>query len=225
MASHPPLRAVLFDRDDTIAFTDPAVYHEVARWGQQNFGIDAHVFGAALREQWNRRALDWWDLRTPAQEDAFWQAYSDELAVTLRLTPLQAAELMDRWPYEAYMKPVHNAREVLRTLRDLGLKVGVLSNTLPSIDRTLRFVGLDDLVDVAVATCTLGVHKPDAGAYQHAAAALGVQPDEVLFVDDKIENVLAARALGHARPADRSARRAPGRHSRPRAGAGGRRGA
>ena len=73
-------------------------------------------------------------------------------------------QLMDRWPYEAYMKPVPNAREVLGTLRERGLKVGVLSNTLPSIDRTLRFVGLDDLVDVAVATCSVGVHKPDPGA-------------------------------------------------------------
>lgn len=196
MSSHPPLRAVLFDRDDTIAFTDPGVYREAARWGQETFGIDARTFGGALREQWDRRAMDWWDLRTPEQEDAFWHGYGQELAGTLGLTDAQMTQLMDRWPYEAYMKPVPNARAVLGTLRERGLKVGVLSNTLPSIDRTLRFVGLDDLVDVAVATCSVGVHKPDPGAYRHAAEALGVRLEEVLFVDDKIENVVAARALG-----------------------------
>lgn len=196
MPSHPPLRAVLFDRDDTIAFTDPGVYREAALWGHATFGLDARTFGAALRDQWNRRALDWWDLRTQAQEDAFWQAYGQELAGILGLTDEQTAQLMARWPYEAYMKPVTNARHVLETLRARGLKVGVLSNTLPSIDRTLRAVGLDDLVDVAVATCVVGVHKPDAGAYLHAAQALEVEPAEVLFVDDKPENVQAARDLG-----------------------------
>ena len=196
MPSHPPLRAVLFDRDDTIAFTDPGVYREAALWGQATFGLDARTFGEALREQWNRRALDWWDLRTQAQEDDFWQAYAAELAGILGLTDDQAAQLMARWPYEAYMKPVANAREVLQALRDRGLKIGVLSNTLPSIDRTLQFVGLDDLVDVAVATCVVGTHKPEAGAYEYAADALGVRPEEVLFVDDKPENVQAAQALG-----------------------------
>ncbi|GGR83907.1 HAD family hydrolase [Deinococcus sedimenti] len=196
MSSHSPLRAVLFDRDDTIAFTDPGVYREAALWGQETFGIDARTFGGALREQWNRRALDWWDLRTQAQEDAFWQAYGDELAGILNLTQEQTAQLMARWPYEAYMKAVPNARDVISALRARGLKVGVLSNTLPSIDRTLRAVGLDDLVDAAVASCSVGVHKPDAGAYWHAAEALGVPPTGVLFVDDKIENVEAARALG-----------------------------
>ncbi|GGK88220.1 HAD family hydrolase [Deinococcus radiotolerans] len=210
MPSHPPLRAVLFDRDDTIAFTDPGVYREAALWGHATFGIDARSFGEALREQWNRRALDWWDLRTQEQEDTFWQAYGDELAGTLGLNGEQTAQLMATWPYEAYMKPVPNARAVLTALRARGLKVGVLSNTLPSIDRTLQAVGLHDLVDVAVATCAVGVHKPDAGAYLHAAGALGVQPGEVLFVDDKQENVEAAVAVGmHARLIDLSGQ-APG---------------
>jgi putative hydrolase of the HAD superfamily len=94
------------------------------------------------------------------------------------------------------MKPVDGARDVLTELRGRGLKIGVLSNTLPSIGRTLSAVGLDDLVDVALATCTLGVHKPEAQAFLLAADALGVAPGEVLFIDDKAENVEGARAVG-----------------------------
>ncbi|UBV43793.1 HAD family phosphatase [Deinococcus taeanensis] len=196
MAPPSPVRAVLFDRDDTIAFTDPGVYRDAALWGQATFGLDPHTFGAALHEQWQRRALSWWHLRTPADEDAFWQDYGVELANQLNLNAAQTQALMNRWPYEAYMKPVPNPREVLHHLRNQGLRVGVLSNTLPSIDRTLKFVGLDDLVDAAVATCTVGVHKPEPGAYLHAAQQLGVPPREILFVDDKQENVDAARAVG-----------------------------
>lgn len=191
-----PLRAVLFDRDDTLAFTDRAVYAEAARWAEAEYGLDARAVGAAMLGQWQARALTWWDLRTEADETAFWDGYGQELMTRVGLPAAEAAAFMAAYPYERFMKPVPHAREVLGELRARGLRIGVLSNTLPSIDRTLQAVGLADLVDVAVATCAVGVHKPDAGAFLHAADALGAQPGEILFVDDRLENVEAARALG-----------------------------
>ncbi|WP_291427812.1 HAD family hydrolase [Deinococcus sp.] len=196
MTSHPPLRAVLFDRDDTIAYTDHGVYREAALWAAQAFGLDPREVAAGMQAQWEARAFTWWHLRTQADEDAFWSDYSADLAARLGLTDAQAQQLSARYPYEAFMKPVPNAREVLGELRARGLRLGVLSNTLPSIDRTLTFLGLNDLIDVAVATCTVGIHKPNPGAYRHALIALGVDAAEVLFIDDKQENVDAARALG-----------------------------
>lgn len=194
--SFPRLRAVLFDRDDTIAYTDPQVYREAAAWAAGRFGLDAQVVGEALAAQWQERALSWWDLRTHEEEADFWMTYGLELTGRLGLPEAAALELMETYPYERYMKPVSGAREVLAELRTRGLRIGVLSNTLPSIDRTLEALDLHDLVDVAVATCVIGTHKPDAGAYAHALEALGVLPQEVLFVDDRIENVDAARQLG-----------------------------
>ncbi len=190
------IRAVLFDRDDTLAFTDHEVYAEAARWAARTYGLDAREVGAAMLEQWEEQAQAWWTLRTEDDETAFWDGYGLELVDRVGLRAGDAAAFMAEYPYERFMKPVPHARAVLGELRACGLKVGVLSNTLPSIDRTLEAVGLADLVDVAVATCTVGVHKPDAGAFLHAADALGLRPDEILFVDDKLENVEAARALG-----------------------------
>lgn len=191
-----PLRAVLFDRDDTIAYTDRAVYAEAAHWAARTYGLDAREVGAAMLGQWEEQATAWWGLRTEDDETAFWDGYGLELMARVGLHADMADAFMARYPYERFMKPVPQAREVLQSLRDRGLRIGVLSNTLPSIDRTLEALGLADLVDVAVATCTVGVHKPEAGAFLHAADALGLRPDEILFVDDKHENVEAARALG-----------------------------
>ncbi|GGL72073.1 hydrolase [Deinococcus aerolatus] len=190
------LRAVLFDRDDTLVFTDHEIYAEAARWAARTYGLDAREVGAAMLGQWEERAKTWWTLRTEADETAFWEGYGLELVDRVGLRAGDAAAFMAEYPYERFMKPVPHARAVLGELRARGLKVGVLSNTLPSIGRTLEAVGLADLVDVAVATCTVGVHKPDAGAFLHAAEALDLRPDEILFVDDKPENVQAARALG-----------------------------
>jgi putative hydrolase of the HAD superfamily len=192
----PPLRAVLFDRDDTLAWTDPSVYREAAMWAGGHFGLDPATVGQALRAQWEERAFGWWHLRSTEDETRFWDDYGQELVGRLGLPASAAADLMAAFPYERYMKPVDGARDVLTELRGRGLKIGVLSNTLPSIGRTLSAVGLDDLVDVALATCTLGVHKPEAQAFLLAADALGVAPGEVLFIDDKAENVEGARAVG-----------------------------
>ncbi|GGO28203.1 HAD family hydrolase [Deinococcus humi] len=195
-AAHPPLRAVLFDRDDTIAYTDREIYAEAASWAARTYGLDAQAVGTAMLGQWQEQALAWWDLRTEDDETSFWDGYGLDLMERLGLPHAEAVAFMAEYPYERFMKPVPHAREVLQQLRARGLKIGVLSNTLPSIARTLEAVGLDDLVDVAVATCSVGVHKPDAGAFLHAADALGVLPEEILFVDDRLENVEAARALG-----------------------------
>lgn len=191
-----PIKAVLFDRDDTLVTTDPGVYREAAVWASRQFGLDARTVGTRMAQLWQERGMNWWHLRTHDDEAAFWAEYGAELAARLGLEAGHAQALMDAYPYERFMKVVPNARAVLTELRGRGLKIGVLSNTLPSIDRTLEEVGLNDLVDVAVATCLIGVHKPEAGAFHYAVEALGVQPGEVLFVDDRPENVAAAGALG-----------------------------
>lgn len=193
-----PLKAVLFDRDDTLAYTDHSVYREAALWAAQQFGLDAREVGQALAQVWQEQESGWVHLRTPEDEADYWTDYGLLLTARLGLPQAQAGELMAAFPYERFMKPVDQAREVLGTLRARGLKIGVLSNTLPSIDRTLEAVGLDDLVDVALATCTLGIHKPEAQAFMLAAEALGVSPTEILFIDDRAENVVGARQVGMA---------------------------
>ena len=190
------LKAVLFDRDDTLTVTDPAVYREAAQWLATRFGLDPQHAGRTLAELWQERAGDWWDLRTHEDEAEFWTTYGNDLTARLGLGPEATAAVMAAYPYERYLRPVPGAREVLTELRRRGLKTGVLSNTLPSIERTLKAVGIADLIDVPLATCLLGVHKPEARAFTLAAEALGCRPEEILFIDDRPENVAGAQAVG-----------------------------
>jgi epoxide hydrolase-like predicted phosphatase len=55
---------------------------------------------------------------------------------------------------------------------------------------------LHDLVDLMVFDEEEGVAKPDARIYLRTLQRLGVQPEEAVFMDDKMENVEAARQLG-----------------------------
>lgn len=44
----------------------------------------------------------------------------------------------------------------------------------------------------------IGVNKPEPQAYRLALEAMGASPEAVLFVDNRAQNVDAARALGIA---------------------------
>ena len=74
-------------------------------------------------------------------------------------------------------------------------KIGMLSNV--SNDRTRQlFGGRRDLFDAITLSCDIGVTKPHVQAYEIAAQQLGVAPSECVFVDDRSENVAAARQAG-----------------------------
>ena len=52
------------------------------------------------------------------------------------------------------------------------------------------------LFDAVLESRVLGVRKPDHRFYELACAAVGVEPDEVVFLDDLGVNLKPARALG-----------------------------
>jgi putative hydrolase of the HAD superfamily len=84
-------------------------------------------------------------------------------------------------------------------------KTAILSNAWNDArENFTRLFGLDRAFDQMIISAEEGVTKPDPRAYRLAAERLGVQPEEVVFVDDFIENVNGARAVGmraiHYRP-------------------------
>ena len=86
--------------------------------------------------------------------------------------------------------------ETLETMAELekhGIKNGILSNALPMLADTK----LDSIKSEYVFTSyELGALKPQPDIYRKVQERLGVRPNEILFVDDKIHNVMAAKDLG-----------------------------
>lgn len=62
-----------------------------------------------------------------------------------------------------------------------------------AMNRKFRF---NELVDLMVFDEEEGIAKPDARMYLRTLLRLGVQLEEAVFVDDKMENVEAAHQLG-----------------------------
>ena len=77
-------------------------------------------------------------------------------------------------------------------------RLGVLSNTCRLHWRHCvdRYAMVGGLFPVHVLSCDLGIAKPDPEIYRVAVQRAGVNPAEIFFVDDLIENVNGALAAG-----------------------------
>jgi putative hydrolase of the HAD superfamily len=89
---------------------------------------------------------------------------------------------------------------LLDSLRERGLRLGLVSNAFDPgwlLQRDLADMGLSDRLDVAVFSSEVGKRKPHPEIFERALDALGVQPEEALFVGDRLyEDVRGAGELG-----------------------------
>ena len=89
---------------------------------------------------------------------------------------------------------------LLETLRSRGLKLGLVSNAFDPgwlLHRDLEQMGLSERLDFAVFSSEVGKRKPHPEIFRRALDALGVAPEEALFVGDRLEqDVRGAAEVG-----------------------------
>ena len=194
-------RAVFFDAGNTILALDYEVIADRIRAG----GHAVTVAGVRLAEQHARVRLDPHLGRGRSTEavDVFplYVRYLlEHLAIPWASDGIEriARDLETaKPPYGLWSVGVPEAAVVLPALRRRGLRLAVVSNSNGTVADILRSVGLADQVDVIVDSGVVGVEKPDPRIFEHAAAALGVRPDEAVHVGDLYSvDVLGARAAG-----------------------------
>jgi HAD superfamily hydrolase (TIGR01509 family) len=90
------------------------------------------------------------------------------------------------------------ARELLRTLRQRGTPIGLVSNSpLAFVVRSLELVGFEDKFDVVLSAHEVAAPKPAPDPYLEACRRLGVEPGPaVVALEDSPTGVAAARAAG-----------------------------
>jgi putative hydrolase of the HAD superfamily len=85
-------------------------------------------------------------------------------------------------------------------LRSRGIKIGVLSNTLwprTEHERVFRRDGVAEFIDAAVYTSEIEWTKPNPKAFQTVLDALGVTPEESVFVGDRPwDDIAGAHGVG-----------------------------
>lgn len=203
--------AILFDLDDTllVAFgpSQSQWQRTIAAFADRLGALEAETLAAAIRESttelwadpgrhkhWRHR-ID--EARRKIVADAF-----VALAAAGHPVPAQAIgdAMADAYNalHDEELKMFPDAHETLDRLRELGLKLALITNgaAAPQRAKVVRFA-LEHRFDHIQIEGEHGFGKPEERAYTHAMEVLGVGPRETWMVGDNLEwEVTAPQRLG-----------------------------
>jgi putative hydrolase of the HAD superfamily len=86
--------------------------------------------------------------------------------------------------------------ELAARLREAGMQTGVVSNIHAFEASHIRDLGGYDGFDPVILSPDVHAAKPDRAIYEAALGRLGVEPYEILFIDDQDKCLPAAQELG-----------------------------
>jgi HAD superfamily hydrolase (TIGR01509 family) len=192
------IRAVLFDFNDTLFW----------RAGDERVALVLASVGVAV-EPGRLRAL-WHDVKRASgsteelarQRDASAEAHRRCWLELLRpfdeLHPDLAEMLYEDQPNPEGWRPFPEAVEVLRTLSELGIPIGVVSDIGWDLRPIFARHGVSEVIDAWVLSFEHGTEKPDPRLFHHGCELLGVGPAETLMVGDSVARDGGAAAAGLA---------------------------
>lgn len=199
------LDAVVFDWGGTLTAGSTVVNFELADvWRLTAKHLDAtredeltEALLAAERRFWARTTTT---LESGTLGDLLRAASADVgLDVTEALLEEAALRHLDAWTPHIEHDP--EAADVLRELRDRGLRIALLSNThwpRSFHEHFLERDGLVELIDARLYSSELRHMKPHPSVFLEALAAVGVtDPARAVFVGDRpYDDISGARAVG-----------------------------
>ena len=119
----------------------------------------------------------------------------------LRIPAEKAQELLETHIYGTFMdmlsqaEPYPEAGSLLASLKNAGLKLGVISDY--PVGKKLSSLGFDQYWDVAISADELGHLKPEPDAFLSAAEELKISPEQIIYVGNEYKyDIIGAKKAG-----------------------------
>ena len=189
------VRAVLFDWGGTLT-----PWHDVDYAAIVRRVVAAHVDPARVEEAASALIAAETEVWRRSREEHRSATFA-EVFTLAGVDPSEAllASWFEAWTPHTFIDP--DGPDLLRALRQRGIRVGILSNTYWSREWHERIFARDgvlDLIDGAVYTSEIPWTKPHPEAFRAAIAAVGVDdPGACVFVGDRpYDDISGAKAVG-----------------------------
>lgn len=177
-----PVKAIVFDFGGVIAKTDR---EEVAEYVSKCLNVskeEAYHSLELLKQHTNKGK----------QESDFWVAYAKSNGIQL---PQNWMKKLDQQRFES-LKEMPGMVNIVKDLQEQGYQTALLSNVRESQAQIKRKLGYYELFNPAILSYESGFKKPDPKAYYLLLEKLKMKPNQVLFIDNKRENIATARSIG-----------------------------
>jgi putative hydrolase of the HAD superfamily len=202
----PPQRILTLDAAQTLVRTsfDPGTFVSDCAEG---CGLTVtedqrNLFRKTFRRQWPRyRQIN--ETRSPQDGDLFWQELITEWLAAIGHDPQTTPQLVEvgqsllYGPQSPYFELYEDTLPALSRLKNLNVRMGVVSNWDYSLVRVLKALGILDYFEFALASLEEGVEKPEPGLFNIALDRLQTKPEEVVHVgDNPLDDIEGARGVG-----------------------------
>jgi putative hydrolase of the HAD superfamily len=188
------LDLVLFDLDDTLhddTYAYQSAAEEVAREVAAEHGIDALALKAAYVAEaegfWHRLSADDLKVKLSRIRASMWQAALESVGVG---DPEVAERSADR--YNAYRSKYYTlfpgALDLLRLLKERGMKLGLVTNGLSETHREkIALLRVSEFFDAIFLADEVGMIKPNPLLFAHACRTLDGAPARAAMVGDRYD--------------------------------------
>lgn len=180
-----PVKAVLFDYGQVLSGPpDPAAWARI----RSVTGLEEEPLH---REYWaHRHDYD----RGTLSGVAFWHKAAAGAGIVL--TPQQVAQLLDA-DTDLWSQLNQPMLDWAQRLQRAGIRTGILSNIGDAMTAGLtRKYDWLNAFDHRTWSYSLKLAKPELAIYRAAAEGLATPPANILFIDDRSENIAAAHTAG-----------------------------
>ncbi len=193
-------RMIYFDASDTL-LTIPAArlilqQYMAARSLHREEEHIGELFTEAFRLFYYGKQSDLFEACTPESDRAFWvDLYKYVLGRLGAGEAWTEDEIHQRSHelYDIYTAPEHyelfsDVKETLSRLRQMGLRLGIVSNFAPTLKAILESKGILHHFDPVLVSTEVGLEKPDPAIFQLALDKAGLAAEHILYVGDHERN-------------------------------------
>jgi len=179
-----PRRVVVFDYGEVLsASQSEADKHALVELA----GADAATFWDAYWE--HRGDLDHGKTSIPE----YWTRVAADLGLRFGPSLMQQLWAAD---FRSWISVEPGSIDVLVELRAGGTRAALLSNAGFDYGDAFRRAPFAQYFERVFVSAELGMLKPDPDIYRHVARELGIDPVDMVFIDNKEANVEGARSIG-----------------------------
>ena len=180
-----PLRGVVFDLFGTLITTSAADVLDDRRMLAEDLGVDADVFARVRRESREQTETG----RTGGPEETL-TFYAREAGVEPEPGALRRASKRWTGANRRWLAADPATLEALDALRELGYRLGLLTNCGPAVVQVWADSAFAERFDATAFSAEIGFLKPHPETYRIACQRLGLAPAECLYVGDGGDNEL-----------------------------------
>jgi len=198
------IHAILFDLDGTLRFNRPSGLEAFLQFSAE-LGLALSADAQRNVERWTHAYWSGKDsgfILTLPDREAFWRTYTRGMLTaagiedaSLAYTQAIVRAFGERYHAEPYIPD--ETHTVLRTLRESGYTLGLVSNRADDLTPIAADMGLGDCFHFTLSGGQVGARKPDVRIFVRACEMANAAPPECVYVGDNFyADVQGAQAAG-----------------------------